>query len=86
MYFTPNMDLVIEDSCRDLGVIMDNTGFLTLTLKTCNKVRQLTGWFMRSFLDRSISFMRRMWTPLITFDVTLLITVVNCGLLGLALC
>ena len=35
MYFSPNMDLVIGevDSCRDLGVIMDNTGFFTLTLK-----------------------------------------------------
>ena len=52
MYFTGEMETVIEEveSCRDLGVIMQNTGSFELqTEKACKKAHQKCGRILRTF-------------------------------------
>ena len=53
MYFTGEMETVIEEveNCRDLGIIMQNTGsFEKQTVKACKKkTRQKCGWLWCMF-------------------------------------
>ena len=67
MYFTPDMKTVIEevDNCRDLGVIMENTGsFDKQTDKACSRARQKCGWILRTFYCRNPRFLRKMFNEL----------------------
>jgi hypothetical protein len=61
------METVIEEveSCRDLGVIMENSGcFDKQTEKACKKARQKCGWILRTFYSRNPRFMRKMFNEL----------------------
>ena len=52
MFFIGDMETGIEEveSCRDLGVIMENTGsFNKQTEKAGKKARQKCGWILRTF-------------------------------------
>ena len=67
MYFTSDINSVIEevDNCRDLGVIMENTGdFEKQTNKACSRARQKYGWILRTFYCRNPRFMRKMYNEL----------------------
>ena len=67
-YFTPGMDDIIEekDSIRDLGVIMSSDAtFSSHVDAVCSKVRQKSGWIMRTFHTRSTWFLKFMWKCLV---------------------
>ena len=67
MYFTGEMETVIEEveNCRDLGVIMENTGSFNMqNEKACKKARQKCGWILRTFYSRNPKFMRKMFNEL----------------------
>ena len=67
MFFICDMETGIEEveSCRDLGVIMQNTGSFELqTEKACTKARQKCGWILQTFYSRSPRFMRKMFNEL----------------------
>ena len=67
MYFTREMETVIEEveNCRDLGVIMENTGSFNMqNEKACKKARQKCGWILRTFYSRNPKFMRKMFNEL----------------------
>ena len=68
LYYTGNMEHVIEevDRCRDLGVIMENTGSFNAHIeKVCKKVRQKCGWILRTFFTRDQKFLRHMFNTLV---------------------
>ena len=49
-------------STRDLGIIISSDGCFTEHIdKIVSKSRQKCGWINRSFLNKSISFRRKMW-------------------------
>ena len=80
MYFTCDMETVIEEveSCRDLGVIMENSGcFDKQKEKACKKARQKCGWILRTFYSRNPKFMRKC---LMNFANPTLTIAPNCGL------
>ena len=53
------------ESCRDLGVIMENSGgFEKQTDKACSRARQKCGWICRMFYCRNPRFMRKMFLEL----------------------
>ena len=67
-YFTGNMKFIIEEveSCRDLGVTMENTARFDLHIeKVCKKVRQKCGWVLWTFYSRDQTFLRHMFNTLI---------------------
>ena len=68
VYFTPEINNVIEEvsDCRDLGVQLENNGSFDLHIENIvKKVKRLTGWVLRSFVNRTLPFMRKMWTTII---------------------
>ena len=68
IYFTPQMQSVIEEyeNVRDLGVIVSNNAeFLEHIDLLIKKVRKVIGWILRSFLNRSLEFMKRMWISIV---------------------
>ena len=59
VYFTLHFESIIKDieTCRDLGLMLDNNGAFEFHInKVCAKVRKLTGWICRSFMNRFVSF------------------------------
>ena len=67
-YFTEDMEYIIEevDSCRDLGVTMENSAKFEIHIeKVCKKVRQKCGWVLRTFYSRDQHFLRHMFNTLI---------------------
>ena len=68
LYFTDEMKEVIErfETLRDLGVIMSETATFDAHLEhVCTKVRQKTGWVLRTFYTRKLSFMKTIYKSLI---------------------
>ena len=68
LYFTGGMEEVIGrvSSCRDLGVIMSDTGrFDDHIDKVTRTVRQRTGWIMRTFYTRRENHMKHLWKTLV---------------------
>ena len=62
------MKEVIErfETLRDLGVIMSETATFDAHLEhVCTKVRQKTGWVLRTFYTRKLSFMKTIYKSLI---------------------
>ena len=54
------------ESCRDLGVTMENTARFDLHKeKVCKKVRQKCGWVLWTFYSRDQTFQRHMFNTLI---------------------
>ena len=67
-YFTPNFDDIIEEknNLRDLGIIMsDDATFSSHVESVCSKVRQKSGWIMRTFQSRNTWFLKFMWKTLV---------------------
>ena len=64
-YFVGDYQEVIErfSSLRDLGVEINEEG--TFTENICKKVRQKSGWILRSFYNREAEFMRHMFKTLV---------------------
>ena len=68
MYFTEEMSEVIEqfDTLRNLGVIvLDDATFDAHIEHVVKKVRQKTGWVLRTFYSRNPIFMKTMWKLII---------------------
>ena len=68
IYFTSEMTETIlqVESCRDLGITMQDNGTFTFQIeKICKKVRQKSGWILRTFFSRNQKFMRHMWNTLV---------------------
>ena len=67
-YFTGKMKSVIEQvsSCKDLGVIMEDTGEFDQQIeKACSKARQKASWILRTFYSRNPNFLRHMFNTLV---------------------
>lgn len=67
-YFTPDMAGIIEEheDVRDLGLRMSsNADFNAHISEVIKKMRKVIGWVLRSFMNRSIEFMKRMWVAII---------------------
>ena len=67
-YLTPNCDDLIEekDSLRDLGIIMSSdASFSNHVELVCSKVRQKSGWVLRTFNSKKTWFLKFMWKTLI---------------------
>ena len=67
-YLTPNYENIIEEkeSLRDLGIIMANDASFSQHIeKVCSKVKQKSGWIMRTFQTRKTWFMKMMWKTLV---------------------
>ena len=67
-YFTSNHEEIIEEkeSLRDLGIIMSNDGsFSNHVEHVCSKVRQKSGWILRTFQSRNTWFLKFMWKSLV---------------------
>ena len=68
MYFTEEMNEVIEqfETLRDLGVIVsDDATFDAHIDHVVKKVRQKTGWVLRTFYKRNPMFMKTMWKTIV---------------------
>ena len=68
LYFSPNMQSIIQEvgDCRDLGVQLQSDAKFDIHINNVvKKVRKIVGWILRSFFDRSVSFLRKMWVSLI---------------------
>ena len=68
MYFTGGMEDVIEEveNVSDLGVILTNDArFDAQVEKVCQKATQKSGWILRTFFSRNLSFMRHMFNSLV---------------------
>jgi len=67
VYFTPEMKETIEafNSLRDLGVILNDQANFSDHIKLVCKVRQKTGWVLRTFSCRKNDFMKHIFTSLI---------------------
>ena len=68
MYFTEEMNEVIEqfETLRDLGVIVsDDATFDAHIDHVVKKVRQKTGWVLRTFYNRNPMFMKTMWKTIV---------------------
>ena len=67
-YLTPNCEDIIEEkeSLRDLGIIMNNEStFSDHVDLVCKKVRQKSGWVLRTFNNRQSWFLKLMWKSLV---------------------
>ena len=63
LYLTPNWEDIIEEkeSLKDLGVIVSNdASFSNHVEHVCSKVKQKSGWILRTFRNRKSWFL--MWT------------------------
>ena len=60
-------DIIEEkNSTRDLGIIMsDDATFSIHVEQVCSKVRQKSGWIMRTFQSRNTWFLKFMWKTLV---------------------
>ena len=62
------MNTIVEEvsNCRDLGIQLQNDGSFDIHIENLvKKVKRLTGWILRSFLNISVQFMKRMWISII---------------------
>ena len=67
-YLTPDCDSIIEEkeSLRDLGVIMSNDASFSNHVEfVCKKVKQRSGWILRTFKSRQTWFLKFMWKSLV---------------------
>ena len=67
-YFTPDWKDTIEEkeTLRDLGVIMSNdASFSNHVELVCSKVKQKSGWVLRTFRNRKSWFLKLMWKTLV---------------------
>jgi hypothetical protein len=67
-YFNGDMEYIIAEveSCRDLGVTIENSAKFDLHIEqVCKKVRQKCGWVLRTFYSRDQQFLRHMFNTLI---------------------
>ena len=66
-YITANDEIIEEkDQLRDLGVIVNNQGnFNDHIDHICAKVKQKSGWIMRTFQSRQPFFMKLLWKQLV---------------------
>ena len=67
-YLTPNCEEIIEEkeSLRDLGIIMSNDGSFSSHVEfVCSKVKQKSGWILRTFQSRKTYFLKFMWKTLV---------------------
>ena len=67
-YLTPNCeDLIEEKEClRDLGIMMTNDGSFSNHINlVCNRVKQKSGWILRTFQTRNTWFLKFMWKSLV---------------------
>ena len=72
VYFTENMKHVIEQvNCtKDLGVIVsDDAKFDQHIDNMCKKVRQRSGWVLRTFYSRRMDFMKSIFKSLIQLHI-----------------
>ena len=68
VYFTEEMKEIIEqvNSTKDLGVIVtDDAKFDAHIDSMCEKVRQRSGWVLRTFYTRSLYFVKTIFKSLI---------------------
>jgi ribonuclease P/MRP protein subunit RPP40 len=68
LYLTPNWEDIIEEkeSLRDLGVIVSNdASFSNHVEHVCSKVKQKSGWILRTFRNRKSWFLKLMWKALV---------------------
>ena len=68
VYFTEEMKEIIEqvNSTKDLGVIVsDDAKFDKHIDSMCKKVKQRSGWVLRTFYTRSLYFMKTIFKSLI---------------------
>ena len=67
-YFTPQYEDIIEEkeTLRDLGVIMSNKATFAEHIEhVCTKVKQKSGWILRTFQSRDTQFLKFMWKSLV---------------------
>ena len=66
-YLSSNNEIIQEkEHLRDLGLEMSNTASFTDHInKVCSKVKQKSGWVLRTFNTRSPVFMKTIWRQLI---------------------
>ena len=68
LYFTENVENIVErkETIRDLGVMMsDDASFKDHIDKVMKKVRQKTGWVLRTFYSRKTMLMKTLFKTLI---------------------
>ena len=68
VYLTPKYEDIIEEkeTLRDLGIIMSNdASFSNHVDFVCSKVRQKSGWVLRTFRNRQSWFLKLMWKFLV---------------------
>ena len=68
LYFTENTENIVErqETIRDLGVMMsDDASFKDHIDKVMKKVRQKTGWVLRTFYSRKTMLMKTLFKTLI---------------------
>ena len=67
VYFTDDMTDVKKqvNSCRDLGIILKDAKFDNHIVQMCKKVKQKSGWVLRTFYTRSPQFMKTIFKSLI---------------------
>ena len=67
-YLTPGCEPIIEEkeNLRDLGIIMSNdASFSSHVEHVCKKVKQKSGWILRTFSSRQTWFLKFMWKSLV---------------------
>ena len=67
-YLTPGCEAIIEEkeNLRDLGIIMSNdASFSSHVEHVCKKVKQKSGWILRTFSSRQTWFLKFMWKSLV---------------------
>ena len=66
-YLSSNQEIIEEkEHLRDLGLEMSNSAsFADHIDKVCSKVKQKTGWVLRTFNSRSPFFMKTIWRQLV---------------------
>ena len=68
LYFTENTENIVErqEVVRDLGVMMSDDGsFKDQIEKVAKKVRQKTGWVLRTFYSRNTLLMKTLFKTLV---------------------
>ena len=63
-----SLEKVIEESefVKDLGILIDyNLSYKKQREKSISKTNQKAGWVLRTFKNRSVDFMRRIWRSII---------------------
>ena len=68
IYFTPEMYSIIQefDNVRDLGIQVSNSGdFKDHIDNIIKRTKKVIGWVLRSFINRSLNFLKKMWVTII---------------------